>query len=153
MILDSLDKRSLYKHSPRVFEALEALFSALTRDFPEGRLVVDGEKLYINPISLNTISKDTPLFEAHQRYIDIHCLFSGEERILIQNPDQLTLTNSYDEEGDYALYQGAAKVTVTLKPGDFLVCFPQDAHATGLCAQQPAAVRKLVAKILFEEEV
>lgn len=151
MILDTLDKFEWLSHYPELQKAIEALCIALTHDFPSEKQVVNGEKLYLNPISLQTDSNNVPLFESHLRYVDIHCIYSGEEKILIQNPQNLTLTKAYDEDGDYALYQGQAKAIVTLKTGDFLVCFPQDAHATGLCSDQPSAVRKFVAKILFEE--
>lgn len=153
MILDNLDLRNRYRKLPSLFEALEALSLALTLDFPSERLVLDGERLYINPLSLNTVLNDAPFFETHQRYLDVHCMYSGEENILIQSPELLTPTKSYDLEGDYSLYQGPAKAIVTLKPGDFLVCFPQDAHAPGLCVTKPENIRKLVAKILIGEEL
>lgn len=149
MILDSLQLRGRYAQFPQIHEALEALSKALAGDFPAERIVVDGDRLYINPISLTTVFIDAPVFETHRRYLDVHCLVSGEEKILVQRADLLTPSKPYDKEKDYALFEGSAGASVTLFPGDFLVCFPEDAHAPGLSVKEPQAVRKFVAKVLL----
>lgn len=38
-------------------------------------------------------------------------------------------------------------VCFTSKPGQFMVCFPSDAHKVGMMFESPAPIRKIVFKI------
>ena len=63
----------------------------------------------------------------------------------IAHPEGLTL---YENKGDFYGYRGDAEQSVILRPGDFLVVFPGDAHRLKIAVDQPEAVSKVVFKIL-----
>jgi biofilm protein TabA len=52
----------------------------------------------------------------------------------------------YDEEKDILFGKGTGEF-VALRPGRFIVLFPQDAHMPGVSVSAPAPVRKAVVKI------
>ena len=37
--------------------------------------------------------------------------------------------------------------SVILKPGDFLVCYPSDAHRTAIAADKPEKIKKAIFKV------
>ena len=87
------------------------------------------------------------MYEAHRRYIDLHYTGSGTERIATADTDSLTVSTSYDEQKDIGFLTGEADGCYNVKPGQFLVCFPNDAHKVAMMADEPATVSKVVFKI------
>lgn len=51
---------------------------------------------------------------------------------------------AYDAEKDISFYEGAATDYLTVKPGMFVIFFPEDAHAPGVT---PEKVRKVIVKV------
>ena len=47
-------------------------------------------------------------------------------------------------DGDY-------KASVKLNPGDFLICYPEDAHRTGVIADEACHLKKAIFKIKVED--
>src|SRR5688572_8536351 len=50
-------------------------------------------------IGLEYITQDASnaLWEAHRKYLDVHCILEGEEIIEISNIDKMNTTNNYEE--------------------------------------------------------
>ena len=110
-----------------------------------GRIVVDGDNVFINNISVNGLAVSDQPLEMHRRYIDVHILLKGEEWIGIkQLSDVQSFSGEYDEAGDCRLSAERATNYIQLNPGDMLVCFPEDAHAPAI---GPGPIRKAIAKV------
>ena len=88
-------------------------------------------------------------FEAHKRYLDIHVMVEGEERVELASPDKLEL---FEHKDDFYGYRGEAEQSVIIRKGDFLVVFPDDAHRIKICVSEPKNVSKVVFKLLVYEE-
>ena len=86
-------------------------------------------------------------FEAHRRDIDIHYVLQGDERFGYAHVDTLCPKTAYNEEGDYILLTGDCAAYVTLRPGDFCIAFPEDAHIPCLTAGDTDTVKKVILKI------
>ena len=130
---------------------LDKALSLLTDDFlatvtAETRYL-DGEKLYVTLNEYETLPLEDTFYEAHKRYLDIHVLVKGEERVDLASPAGL---EEFEHRGDFTAYHGAAEQTVILDPSNFLVVFPDDAHRIKIQTNGPSAVSKAVFKILFE---
>ena len=96
-----------------------------------GRIVLDGDKLFINIDEPQLRSREEQKLEVHRRYIDVHIPLSGPE-IVGWTPLEELKTHSeqpFDEEHDFALYAEPAKTYFTAQPGDIYFMFPEDAHA------------------------
>jgi YhcH/YjgK/YiaL family protein len=102
---------------------------------------------YVNVQSVDT-KPETPLMEAHVKFVDIQCLIDGEEKIYYIEKSGLTETTPYSEKADYALYDLDKNSTeVTYKSGEGIVLFPNEAHTPNLAVTEPKNNKKAVIKI------
>ena len=92
--------------------------------------------------------REAQIHEVHRRYIDVHFPLSGTEICGWSPLSSLTTPLvPYDEPHDRAFYPGPAQTYFTVQPGQFYICFPDDAHAPII---GEGALRKLVAKVLID---
>lgn len=86
--------------------------------------------------------------EAHRKMIDIQLVLSGEERIGWRpQPECLGIVEAYSAERDIEFYSEEPTTWLDLRPGDFAIFFPSDAHAP-LAGSGP--LRKAIAKVAVE---
>ena len=147
MIYDRIENIETYTAiSERLAKGLRLL---LTTDFSAmeaGKYEVDGTELYYMLQSYQSKEQnDRP--EAHRRYIDIQYIVEGEEQIGVGALSGMTEEVSANPEGDIWFYHGPV-TNIKMKKGSFAVFFPQDAHAPGIAAGDPAPVKKVVVKVL-----
>jgi len=146
MIVSNLQNSSriegLHPLFPRLFEYVK------THDLlhaPLGRIEIDGDNLFINNVNPACVSQEQQPLEAHRVYIDVHILLEGAERIGWKAlEDVADEKQPYAEEGDCALYGDTPSVFVDLKPGEFLIVYPEDPHAPLIGTGK---IRKLIAKV------
>lgn len=117
-------------------------------DFEKGSHEIDGENLFVNIVEYETTVKEDRFWEAHRKYLDLHLMLRGNERIalnFIENLEQC----EFQEEGDFLPLNGEkVNSEVVLSPGDFLVCYPEDAHMTALIADsEKECIKKAIFKI------
>lgn len=96
--------------------------------------------------ALQTVSPQERPWEAHRAYIDVHLVLNGTERIDCNRLSSMEC-GTYAEQEDFLSMTGEARSSVVLQPGDFLVCYPGDAHKPGLFVSAPAALKKAVFKV------
>lgn len=113
---------------------------------PAGRITLDGSRLFINVDDATLRDRDSQKLEVHRRYIDIHFPISGEETVGWTDTCALRVKSEapFDTERDYAFYAQPADVYFTIKPGDFYIMFPEDAHAPIIGFGK---MRKAIAKV------
>lgn len=126
MIVANLtNKQEYYGIHPELDKALDFLTPEFLENASTEKTLLDGENLFVTKFHLETVPVEQTFFEAHKKYLDIQVVTQGMERVEIAHPDGLTLT---EEKGDFYGYTGQADQSVILKPGNFLVVFPGDAH-------------------------
>ena len=87
------------------------------------------------------------VWEAHHKYIDVHCVISGAEATgYCSDASKLEVTSPYESEGDVELFRGDGDF-VTCVPGTFAVFFAYEPHMPCVAVGVPADVRKVVVKI------
>lgn len=112
---------------------------------PCGRIEVDGDNVFINNCNPELKPADKQVLEAHRDYIDVQILLEGEETIGWKPIEDCTNeTQAYDKAADCALYDEPASTYVTLKPGQFAIFWPEDAHAPII---GEGKVRKCIVKV------
>lgn len=107
---------------------------------------IDGDQVYYNCWMKTTRKREDASFEAHRKYIDIHICLSNQERIQVSPLEMVKASAEYDEAGDIQWLEGDEKWDVTLKVGDFMICFPEDAHIPLLDEGEEVETRKMVVK-------
>lgn len=148
MIIADISDSSRYRGiNDSLDRALELLNDEFLHSVGTDTVHIDGDVLYATLNRYDTVPFEETFFEAHRRYLDIHVLIKGEERVDIANPENLT---EYEHSGDFYAYRGDAEQTVLLRPGNFLVVFPGDAHRVKIQTTAPCAVEKVVFKILAD---
>lgn len=140
---DALCYRGIH---PNLDLALERITPDFLSALGTERVEIRGSDVYCTKFTYDTIPDDESFFEAHARYLDIHLMLEGSERVEIAPPDQLEEFRS-EPHNDFWGYRGAASYHLVLSPGDFLVVFPNDAHKIKMQVDRPQRVTKAVFKI------
>lgn len=151
MIFDSIKYKNNYKYFPALYQALNYIDSLPHWELPTPRVVLDEGKLFCNLVTFTSKPEDQCLYEAHRNYIDLHFIVSGIERIATSDICSLTSEVPYAPEKDIEFLKGGEDGCYELKPGQFMVCFPGDAHKVAMMKDYPADVKKIVFKIKTEE--
>lgn len=150
MILAHLNDSDRYASLHPLFKQLFDYVKA--HDFthvPAERIVLDGDRLFINVADVTLKSPEEQVLEVHRRYIDVHFPLSREE-IMGWSSLSVLATESvqpFNEEDDFAVYAERAQSYLTIHPGEFAIVWPEDAHAP-IIGQ--GALRKLIAKVCID---
>ncbi|WP_044411594.1 YhcH/YjgK/YiaL family protein [Thiomicrospira microaerophila] len=149
MIIDRIENAHLYIG---IHPAIDQALNFLSKTPPtELDALVLGRRT-ISPIldcivdEYQTQSSEDKLYEAHQKYIDVQFILSGEEYMGVAPLINQTPAQPYNNEKDFALYKVSGEM-FKVKAGMFVVFFPTDIHlpSIGTPARQ---VRKIVMKAL-----
>ena len=147
MVLDLLDNSGLEPTLGEKFLLAFRFLRSLPADLPEGRVDLEQSDAFALIQGYATKVADSKKFEAHERYADVHFLLEGEELMEYAPISTLTATGPYDAEKDCRLFTGTSKQSLVLRPGYFVVFFPQDGHKPGCQLDGPIPVRKIVVKV------
>lgn len=150
MILDQMKNRLTYQAGmPGIATALEKMAAYTPDNYPGGRVEIDADALYLLLNTYETHDAESARMEAHVRYIDVMYMVEGEEIIYVKPTDRLSeTTKPYDEACDALLAKlDPDAMPIRLCAGDFVVLFPQDAHAPACCVDKPRIVKKIIGKV------
>ncbi len=107
--------------------------------------IVSGQ-VWCTKFTYETLPDEECFFEAHEKFLDIHLMVEGRERVEIADPQDLAVFRS-EPENDFWGYHGQGRHSLVLAPGDFLVVFPGDAHKIKMMAGAAETVTKAVFKV------
>lgn len=132
---------------PNVDKAIQWIVSDMKlENMPMGVTRIDGDDVYVNRFDYTTQPAEELLFEAHEEYADIHLLLSGEEAIHVSDVVDL-VEEKRKAESDYIGCSGKSQCVCLMRPGYFLIAFPEDAHKVKASYRKETAVQKAVIKI------
>lgn len=148
MIFGNLKEQKTYDFLP---EAIQACFKYMqTHDlltYEKGSHEIDGKNFFVNIEEYGTVKREQRFWEAHKKYIDVHVMLSGKECIDINFIENMKL-GEYKEEKDFQALDGEAQASVNLlNAGDFLICYPEDAHRTAIAVDEPSDLKKAIFKV------
>ena len=145
MILGKNREASAYRGiHPRLDRVLENLNGAFLSSVGARPMEMEGDALYVTRFDYETLPAEETFFEAHRLYLDVHVMLRGQEGVEAAHPEGLRL---FDRKDDFYAYRGEAEQRLILRPGNFLVVFPEDAHRIKMAVGPPEAVSKAVFKI------
>lgn len=119
---------------------------------PDGRVDIDGDRVFALVQRYETVVTEAPKFEYHRKYIDVQFIVSGEEVIGWASDGTMTVSEAYDEKKDicFGTVKKGTWTPVHLQAGQLMVLWPEDAHAPKLAAGEPLPVMKIVIKVAVE---
>ncbi len=145
MIIDHLSNALKYLHLNKNFStAFSFLLSKDLSTLPPGKHLIDGERVFAIIIYQQAVGKEKAVFEAHKKYIDIHCTIEGEDVIGWKAVSQCQTTSAYNDKEDYFLFSEKPELYTKIPKKHFALFFPQDAHAA-LAGEN--FVKKIVLKV------
>ena len=127
-------------------KALEYITTRNLLELSPGKNEVDGEEIYVNRMSYQTLEEKDSLFEAHVDYIDIHLVLEGSENILVADIRNMTEVKR-ELENDFIEYQGKREAICNMKQGKVLILYPSDAHMVKVKDEIEKQVDKVVVKV------
>jgi len=135
--------------APGLRKAFAFLRSPGIHQLPDGRVEIDGDRVFALVQRYDTMMTDAPRFESHRKYIDVQFIVSGEEVIGWAPAARMTVTDAYNADKDIC-FGTVAKGTWTplhLHAGQLAVLWPEDGHAPKLASSASVPVMKIVVKV------
>jgi len=114
--------------------------------YEKGSHEIDGERLFVNIVEYETTTPENRFWEAHKEYMDVNVMISGQEQIDLNFIGNMEL-KEYVPKDDFLPMDGEKNGSVILRPGDFLVCYPNDAHRTAVEVEGAEKVKKAIFKV------
>ena len=120
--------------------AYDFLSNTDLKNLPLGRYYFENS-IYANVEEYETKSRHQ--YESHRKYIDIQYIITGEENMLVDTLDHLTLKTPYDALLDRTFYFSNEC------RNEYMIFYPEDGHMPCLINGEPFYVKKIVFKIPF----
>ena len=114
--------------------------------YEKGSHPIDGDELFVNIVEYETTPPENRFWEAHRQYLDLHFMLRGPEQIDVNFIDNME-QKEFVEKDDFLPLEGDPNSHVILNAGDFLLCYPADAHRTAVQVGAPATIKKAIFKI------
>ena len=146
MVLDKLTNSEMYNSLNPSFKAVFEKLKTLDPKDGEIEFVIDEGNVFAHTSVVEQASTAKRQFEAHKKFIDIHFILQGEEQFVYANLSELTAVTEYDDADDCFMLEGKGS-TLTLKAGDFLIAYPEDAHIPTLVKTSSDNIVRGVVKI------
>ena len=146
MILDSLsNSASIEQLHPLFKQAFDYLKSTDFSKKEAGKIVLDGDNLYISVAEPTGKSKDAAKLETHNHYIDIQMPLTTTETIGWKAGKNLKkISQPYNEKNDITFFEDEATTFIKVSPGEFAIFSPEDGHAPGIAEGK---FRKVIVKV------
>ena len=150
MIKDHIDNAHQYDDLHPNFRSVLEILQSLNLDaLQPGHIELDGNYVYININETKSKNKEEAKLESHRRYIDIQMPLSGKETFGVKSTTNCTNPiGEFDTERDILFYEDTPTEYITLNKGEFIIFFPDDAHAP--CINTIDNHLKLIVKISVE---
>lgn len=135
----------------RVDEAIDYLTGLDVSEKDAEKKVVVNDYFFYSIQSYDTKPADQCKLESHRKYIDIQIMVEGEESMEFVDISKLSIKEEYDEEKDVMFWHIPKRMTKsTLRAGDYIVLYPEDAHRGAASIKESSHVLKLVGKVAVD---
>lgn len=132
MIFDSISNKENYKEEKEIYQTLNFFEKLKKWDDVESNAIIQKDWISANPVSFLSKDESECMYEAHRKHIDVHYIMEGIEKIATADVKNLQEKVPFDKDKDIGFYEGCESGSYLLKTGDFMVCFPSDAHKVGI---------------------
>lgn len=146
MVKDLLSLSDRYRaFGPRFVRAFDAALSTNFSEMPDGTYPIGGDDVRALVQRYTTKPAHEGRWEAHRTHIDLQMVLTGEESVGVAPIGRL-VAEPYDAERDLLWLTGEGD-RVTLRPGEFVLLWPEDGHMPSMAIDAPMPVLKVVFKI------
>lgn len=148
MILDSLKNSALYYGvNPRLERAFAYLQTVDLMTLEPGKYEIDGQEIFMSLVERGLKSPEEAKLEVHDKYLDVQIVLAGEESFgWSERKDMQQPQAAFDAQKDIQFFDDQPQTYYTLKPGQFTILLPEDAHAP-LVGE--GTIRKAILKVMM----
>ncbi|MGE4282673.1 MAG: YhcH/YjgK/YiaL family protein [Clostridia bacterium] len=148
MICDRIENASRYYCMGPLFEkALRYLQDNDLSVLAPGIYEIDGKDVFLKIQSYETMEPSLCKIELHEVYADVQMILEGQEEIGYTHRVYSTPKIPYDPTIDMALVECVEIGPIVMKPGCFIVAFPQDAHQSCRISGTAGRIKKALIKV------
>ncbi|MDD2599314.1 MAG: YhcH/YjgK/YiaL family protein [Kiritimatiellae bacterium] len=151
MIYDTCTNWPLYAgKNQAVWQEVFTFIESVDAATPLGKHILQGDKLFAQVQEYDTVPLVSAAMEMHHRYLDIHVILNGHEKLYQSPQNSLELIKDYRPASDDLIYtfNPMCANAITIQPGQFILFFPMDCHMPRVMASDaPERVKKVVIKI------
>ncbi|MDP0494030.1 MAG: YhcH/YjgK/YiaL family protein [Fusobacterium sp. JB021] len=149
MIIGKLKEIERYKGLNKNLD--KAIASIENKEYLKGKLgknLIDGEEVFFNYDIVTTKEEKESVYEIHKKYMDIQIPIDNDENYSFSfSVENLKILENYNEEKDYAFYNGKIENKIKLTPEDFIIFFPEEPHMPLLMVENKKEIKKAIYKI------
>ncbi|MBN2354665.1 YhcH/YjgK/YiaL family protein [candidate division KSB1 bacterium] len=148
-IVDRLENWQKYAHlHPAFSRAFAFLNDSHLAELALTKHDIEVDQLYCTMAKRPGRTRAESPLEAHQKYIDIQYVISGEDEMGWKpQADCQKVKRAYDAERDIIFYSDEPEQWIKVPAGSFIIFFPQDAHAPLV---SDGEIHKAVIKVAVE---
>lgn len=149
MIFGNIKNLHIYKGiSKKLDKAIDFILKNKFIFSPVGKNIIDDEIFY-NIQECKTKKVKDSYFEIHKKYIDIHIVIEGEEKIAFSSNENLNPIDKFDYINDCQFLKGNYSDIFNMNTKNFLIIFPEEAHMPLITFNSSNLLKKAVFKIKF----
>lgn len=139
-----LTKYKNYLKYKNIIPGFDQIKDINLRKLDVGKHVIN-EKIFI--LILEKETQDNNIFECHKKYIDIHVLLEGSEK-LFYTSNNYKIIQPYNDEEDVSLgFVPNGESSIVLLPNDAVLFFPGEPHSP-LLHHKHKKIKKAIIKVL-----
>lgn len=108
---------------------IKKVMKSRVESYPDGISEIQGKDIFVNRVRDEAKAIDDTKAEAHEEYVDVHVILSGQETIgYMINSDSLCTMNYVFEDDCMLQAELNNEQFVTLDQGQFCIFFPREWH-------------------------
>lgn len=149
MIIGKLKDIEQYKGlSENLDRAIESIKNKEYLCGNPGKNIIYKDEVFFNHRIVNTREEKDSFYEIHKKYIDIQIPIDNDENYAFSfSIDGMDMKEMYNDEKDYAFYNGDIKNKVRLTSEDFIIFFTEEPHMPLLMVDVKKKIQKVIYKI------
>jgi len=154
--LDNAEFAKQYQANKKYWDEAFAFITNINLDtLSAGKYLIDGDNVFAIVSESATKPIEQVGWESHRKYIDLHLVINGREKVGVTFAPATRLTKPYDakNDSDTNLWLGdKVKADYYIEdPTTLYIFFPQNAHKPGVHVDGYDKVKKMVIKIRMAE--
>ena len=150
MIIDILENADRYLSlNRRMKEGFRFLMEPDLETLPAGMHEIYFDRVFAIVEEGKGRNKDEAELEAHEKYLDIQLVVSGQDSIGWKRVADCTkVSKAYDPDNDIKFFSDKPDVWLPVAPGTFVIFHPEDAHMPRISAGE---LKKVIVKIALDQ--
>jgi len=148
MIIDKIENIDRYEKLIKNSGKIDAFFKNKSLDSIaqiKEKFSIEGTEYSFSPIEIGNGAPEEKKWEIHHRHIDIHIVLKGKEYFEWLPAESLKNSLEYKAEKDVEFFSDIIKgSTVTIEPGYFCICLPQDAHKPSVSGEGAGGIKAVI---------